>query len=158
MSTSEIPETANPNPYYEHVPHKLKNADVEPVKPLSSEVMQSVERLMEEIFSLESDEVMLNAPNRILSDGNELGVPGITHHSEIDFGDVETYHEVIDRFLLNFGENPQLVKDGVSFAKNFVRFVNPEISDVPVYATVCFIAPPLVPVAMVDIIKVPRRP
>lgn len=160
----EKPMTPTPNvPSIENL-HKDKATQLEEQKDLQKRQMaainrlpqnlkMSINRLFEHITDDTSSEVTLNGPNAV--GFKRAGQRFIDR--DIDFGDTETYHAVLNDFLLpqtntfkRIGEDPYLIEG---------KLVIPDLSNPsrpPLMARVHIIAPPAVPNALVTIAKKSR--
>lgn len=127
------------------------NVDVE---NLPWSVRNSIARLFEYLLDDSSSEVLLNGPNKVgfVKDGQRY------FDTEIDFGDISTYHYVLNKFLLPLSNTADRI--GVS---KFLIEGQLEIPDEenparpPMIARLHIIAPPTVKAAIVTVAKKARE-
>lgn len=120
----------------------------------SDEIVDSLERLMEEILSDSSTEVIMNGPNAIhyKSKGRRYHIP------EIDFKDAKTYHTIINKFILPYTDTKDRITDDSHLIEGQLEIEdNNNPSTPPAVARVTIIAPPVVKTAKVTIAKKSRR-
>lgn len=121
---------------------------------LSDEVADAVELLIEEIMSDESSEVIMNGPDSIHCKRNGQRV----HLTEINFGDVKTYHHVINKFILEFCDTKERINDSSYLVEGQLQLEDPQNPEAPpMVARVHVVAPPAVKFAKVTIAKKARR-
>lgn len=124
------------------------------VQSLSPAVQDSVERLLMHINDQQSSEVLMNGPKEIM-----IKVNGARFHvSSIDFEDIETYHYVINNFLLPFVDTLDRINDSSYLIEGQMEL--PDMEDPeqpPTIARVHIMAPPAVKVAKVTIAKKARK-
>lgn len=121
---------------------------------LSDEVVDSLERLMEEILSDSSTEVIMNGPAAIhyKSKGRRYHIP------EIDFKDAKTYHEIINKFILPYTDTKDRITDDSHLIEGQLEIEdNNNPNTPPAVARVTIIAPPVVKTAKVTIAKKSRK-
>lgn len=120
----------------------------------SDEVVESLERLMAEILSDESSEVMLNGPNDV-----HYKAHGTRHHiPEIDFKDIKTYHQIINKFILPYTDTKERITENSHRIEGQLELVDNNNPDAPpVIARVHVMAPPVVKSAKVSIAKKSRK-
>lgn len=120
----------------------------------SDEVVESLERLMAEILSDESSEVMLNGPNDVHYKSH-----GTRHHiPEIDFKDNKTYHQIINKFILAYTDTQERITENSHRIEGQLELIDNNNPDgPPVIARVHVMAPPVVKSAKVTIAKKSRK-
>lgn len=128
-----------------------------PIEPTSSgagfspEVQKSIDTLL---FALDDDEyteIMMNGPRDIMCKAG-----GARYYlADIDFGDTETYHRVLDEVILPLTDTAARVRDHSSFAEGQLTLEN-DRGLPPLLARVTIIAPPAVFDAKVMIAKKSR--
>lgn len=121
---------------------------------LSDDIQYSVELLIREILSDESSEVIMNGPNSIHCKRSGRR----EHLTEIDFKDIETYHHVINKFVLEFSDTKKRISDHAFIVEGQMEIEDQEHPDLPpMVARLHIIAPPVVRSAKVTIAKKARR-
>ncbi|MBC9704807.1 MAG: CpaF family protein [Enterococcus sp.] len=126
----------------------------ETLKGLSARAQEGVELLIGEILSDESSEVILNGPNSVHYKKN-----GIRYHlDEIDFGDAKTYHDVIDKFILEYTDTKDRIATSGHLIEGQLQIEDLDNPDSPpTVARVHVMAPPAVKFAKVTIAKKAKR-
>lgn len=126
----------------------------ESLKGLSARAQEGVELLISEILSDESSEVHLNGPANIHYKKN-----GIRYHmNEIDFGDAKTYHDVIDKFVLEYTDTKERISNTANLIEGQLQIEDLDNPDSPpTVARVTVLAPPAVKYAKVTIAKKAKR-
>jgi pilus assembly protein CpaF len=122
---------------------------------LPEDVVDSLDRLMEEIISDDSSEVLMNGPQEIHYKKN-----GIRYHiPEINFRDVKTYHHIINKFVLEFTDTKDRIGEDSFFIEGQLELEDPRDSNLPpTVARVHVMAPPVVKFAKVTIAKKAKNP
>lgn len=122
------------------------------LKALDEEQADSVERLMEEILSDESSEVIMNGPDSVHYKKN-----GQRYHiAEINFKDVKTYHNVINKFILEYTDTKERISENSYLIEGQLE-IQEDPTSPPTVARVHIIAPPAVKWAKVTIAKKAKR-
>lgn len=122
------------------------------LKALDDEQADSVERLMEEIISDDSSEVIMNGPDSVHYKKN-----GQRYHiAEINFKDVKTYHNVINKFILEYTDTKERISDNSYLIEGQLQ-IQDDPNSPPTVARVHIIAPPAVKWAKVTIAKKAKR-
>lgn len=126
----------------------------ESLKGLSARAQEGVEMLISEILSDESSEVILNGPNSVHYKKN-----GVRYHlDEIDFGDAKTYHDVIDKFILEYTDTKDRIATSGHLIEGQLQIEDLDNPDSPpTVARVHVMAPPAVKFAKVTIAKKAKR-
>ena len=145
----ETGEDGEPD-YVTHVGDDGEISHVE-LENFDNDILRSVDSLLTYITDDVCTEVLINGPNEC-----SRKVQGSRYHSpDVRFGDAETYHAVLNRFILPYCDTGERI-DG----KNVVIEGQLELSippgRPPMYARVHIIAPPGVKHAKVTIAKKPR--
>ena len=140
-----------PTPTPRSEPVKVTSEPVNPLDEFPDDIIQSVDSLLTYITDDSCTEVLLNGPNEC-----SRKVHGTRYHSpDVRFGDADTYHAVLNRFILPYCDTAARI-DG----KNVVVEGQLELSippgRPPMYARVHIVAPPGVKHAKVTIAKKPR--
>lgn len=114
--------------------------------------LNAVQMLIAAISSDESTEVIMNGPDEVMikKDGARYMVPSIT------FPDADTYHNVIDDFILKYTDTPDRIADTGYLMEGQLQFDFGE-DEPPMIARVHVMAPPVTRVAKVTIAKRSRR-
>lgn len=122
----------------------------EELSGLPEDVVDSLDRLMEEIISDDSSEVLMNGPQEIHYKKN-----GIRYHiPEINFRDVKTYHYIINKFVLEFTDTKDRIGEDSFFIEGQLELEDPRDPNFPpTVARVHIMAPPVVKYAKVTIAK-----
>ena len=119
---------------------------------LTPEQMFSTTKLLEELANDESSEVIINGPNEVLRK-----VKGQRFHlSQIAFGDVETYHRVLNEVLLPYVDTAERIDGRNILVEGQLELPSGKQGVPPVLARVHILAPPLVQFAKVTIAKKAR--
>lgn len=124
------------------------------VRALTAAQKDSVEMLLMHINDQQSSEVMMNGPAEIMIKVNG----GRFHVSDIDFGSIETYHEVINNFILPFVDTRERIGPETYLVEGQLEM--PDMEDEtapPTLARVHIIGPGVVKAAKVTIAKKARR-
>lgn len=148
----EAPQT-RVEPEY-HVPAVEDDELEDELAGFSDDIVDSLERLMEEILSENSTEVIMNGPNAIhyKSKGRRYHIP------EIDFKDAKTYHQIINKFILPYTDTKDRITDDSHLIEGQLEIEDSnDPSTPPAIARVTIIAPPVVKTAKVTIAKKSRR-
>lgn len=126
----------------------------ETLKGLSARAQEGVELLISEILSDDSSEVILNGPDSVHYKKN-----GIRYHmNEIDFGDAKTYHDVIDKFILEYTDTKERISTSGHLIEGQLQIEDLDNPDSPpTVARVHVMAPPAVKYAKVTIAKKAKR-
>lgn len=120
------------------------------LKALDAGIVSSTERLMAEILSTESSEVLMYGLDRIYYKEN-----GKRYHlTEVDFKNVESYHHVINKFVLEYMGAKEYIADD-SYLIEGQLHIQADPHSTPTIARIHVIAPPAVKYAMVSIFKKP---
>lgn len=124
------------------------------MKGLNAKAQEGVEMLISEILSDESSEVILNGPNSVHYKKN-----GIRYHmDEVDFGDAKTYHDVIDKFILEYTDTKERIATSGHLIEGQLQIEDLDNPDSPpTVARVHVMAPPAVKYAKVTIAKKAKR-
>lgn len=124
------------------------------LQSLPEDVADSVERLMAEILSDESSEVIMNGPDSVYYKKN-----GARYHiPEINFRDIKTYHDVINKFVLEYTDTKERLNNAESLIEGQLQIEDMSDPDnPPTVARVHIIAPPVVKMAKVTIAKKAKR-
>lgn len=119
---------------------------------LPADVREAAELLMQVIGDDESTEVIINGPNEVLQK-----VKGVRFHiPNIQFGDAETLHKVLNEYVLRFCDTPDRI-DGVNVSvEGQLELPSIEPNEPPMLARVHILCPPLVQFAKVTIAKKSR--
>lgn len=121
---------------------------------LSEEVQRSVELLIQEILSDESSEVIMNGPDSIHCKRHGQRI----HLTEIDFKDVKTYHNVINKFILQYADTKERISENAQIVEGQLEIEDNYDPDAPpMVARIHIISPPVVKFAKVTIAKKARR-
>lgn len=131
---------------------ELEEVDVldDELSGLPEDVVESLDRLMEEIISDDSSEVLMNGPQEIHYKKN-----GIRYHiPEINFRDMKTYHHIINKFILEFTDTKDRIGDNSFLIEGQLEVEDPRDPNLPpTVARVHVMAPPVVKWAKVTIAK-----
>lgn len=123
-------------------------------RSLSAVQLESVEILLMHINDQQSSEVMMNGPAEIMIKVNG----GRFHVSDIDFGNIETYHEVINNFILPFVDTRERIGPETFLVEGQLEMPDREEPDAPpTLARVHIIGPGVVKASKVTIAKKARR-
>lgn len=116
------------------------------------EVMESVEMLLDVIASDDVSEVLMNGPDNILfkKAGSRYQIP------DINLVDKDTYHQVINDFVLSQTDAKERIKDETYLIEGQMEWYDEDDAP-PVLARVHIIAPPVVKFAKVTIAKKARH-
>lgn len=122
----------------------------EELSGLPEDVVDSLDRLMEEIISDDSSEVLMNGPQEIHYKKN-----GVRYHiPEINFRDLKTYHHIINKFILEFTDTKERIGENSFLIEGQLEVEDPRNANLPpTVARVHVIAPPVVKWAKVTIAK-----
>lgn len=124
------------------------------VRALPSDIQDAVEKLLFRVNETQSSEVLMNGPSEIMIKVNG----GRFHVSDIDFKDIETYHFVINNFLLPFVDTKDRIKENSYLIEGQMELPDMEDTDAPpTIARVHILAPPAVKAAKVTIAKKARN-
>ena len=118
----------------------------------SPEVQHSINRLFEIVVDDECSEVLLNGPNEA-----HKKVAGQRYHvADIAFGDAETYHHVLNEYLLPYVDTADRIDGSAVGIQGQMEMDsgNPDVP--PMLARVHMLTPPLVQFAKVTIAKKAR--
>ena len=130
--------------------HPMENA----ARALTPAQQESVEMLLMHINDQQSSEVMMNGPAEIMIKVNG----GRFHVSDIDFGNIEVYHDVINNFILPFVDTRERIGPDTYLVEGQLEM--PDMEDAtapPTLARVHIIGPGVVKAAKVTIAKKARR-
>lgn len=117
----------------------------------SEEVEAAAHALLDFIGDDECSEVLMNGPNEC-----SRKVRGVRYHCpEVLFGDAETYHAVLNEYLLPYCDTPDRIDNDTVIVEGQLELPGPP-GRPPMYARVHIIAPPGVKYAKVTIAKKPR--
>ena len=112
----------------------------------------SAHALMEVLMSDESSEVIINGPNEVLQKKKGTRY----HESNIQFGDEQTYHKVLNEVVLSYVDTSDRI-DGVNIlVEGQMELPSGQSGVPPTLARVHVLAPPLVQFAKVTIAKKAR--
>jgi Flp pilus assembly CpaF family ATPase len=125
--------------------------------PFSASIRDSIDLLMTILLDDESSEVILNGPNEVMfkKGGTRLHVPDIKFH------DAETYHRVINEYILPHTDTDERIHDDAYLIEGQLEMEDPDEDDenaLPLVARVHIVAPPVVRFAKVTIAKKSRSP
>lgn len=119
---------------------------------LPDQVVQAAHLLLGLVADDESSEVIINGPNEVLQNvrGQRFHVP------HIQFGDPDTYHRVINEFLLPYCDTAQRVDGATILVEGQLELPSGQPGVPPMLARVHILAPPLVQAAKVTVAKKAR--
>jgi pilus assembly protein CpaF len=119
---------------------------------LSPDAQASAAELLNILGSDESSEVIINGPNEVLQKikGQRFHVPAIS------FGDVATYHKVLNEVLLPYVDTAERVDNKNILVEGQMELPSGRQGVPPILARVHILAPPLVQFAKVTIAKKAR--
>ena len=119
---------------------------------VSAEAQMAAQLLLQMIGDDDSSEVIINGPNEVLSKvkGQRFHIP------KIQFGDAETYHRVLNEYVLPYCDTKDRV-DGVNvLVEGQMELPSGDPNVPPMLARVHILCPPLVQFAKVTIAKKAR--
>lgn len=155
----EAPTESFPNfGYDEGDDQREEDADEDAIEQelsaLSKEVQESITLLMEEILSDESSEVIMNGPDSIHCKRNGQRI----HLTDIDFGDIKTYHHIINKFILEYCDTNDRIHENAYIVEGQLEiYGDDDENESPMVARVHVVAPPAVRFAKVTIAKKARQ-
>lgn len=123
----------------------------EEARSMTPEILESVQILLEAIAGDDSSEVLMNGPTEIMikRSGKRYHIPNI------NFVDAETYHRVINKFILPYTDAKERIGPKSYLIEGQLEFPG-EDGEPPLLARVHVIAPPVVKHAKVTIAKKAR--
>lgn len=120
------------------------------IEESSESLIDSINTLLEEIVSDESSEIIMNGPHQIFKKEH-----GFRKHINVDFGDVETYHNVINHCILKFTDTADRLNEGKTLIEGQIS-ISVSDDEPPLMARCHVVGPPTTKPAKVTIAKKSR--
>lgn len=145
------PHYTEPSPFTEPAPIVVET-DPDAALEYSDSILESIDQLLAAVQADDSTEVLLNGPHEVMfkKSGARYQIPNI------DLGDVDTYHRIINEFILSHTDTTERIgKDRYLIEGQMEWYDQP--GEPPVLARVHIVAPPVVKHAKVTIAKKSRQ-